>query len=101
MIDGHVDPDAIYIVFDLDQASSVPVYGVFTSMDKALEACEKIAEDLVKECLAVDPEESGIETKEDIENVKQECLCSLGIQIINEGINEIRWASELRTPYTI
>ena len=48
----------LYIVYDYDGVNTTPVYGVFTSMEKAIEACKDLVEDMVCDCLAEDPRPS-------------------------------------------
>ena len=100
MIDGHIDdPKPIYIVYDWDGANEAPVYGVFTSYESAVKACDWLVDQMVAECLAEDPKESGLDAETDKEWLIKDCRRSLAIQTIVSGINKVELASEIRLPY--
>ena len=98
LIDGHIDSQALYIVYDAEGASEPPVFGVFTSMDKAIEGCKEIVETLVKECLAEDPKESGLDKEYDEAWLRKDCLRSLGIQVHDLGLDKVSYISTIELP---
>lgn len=77
----------LYVVYDAEGVHSCPVYGVFTSMDAAEDACDQLTEKFVKECFAVDPKESGLVPEYDKHFVTKQCRQSLAIQIIEKGLD--------------
>ena len=100
MIDGHIDdPKPIYVVYDIDGASEAPVYGVFTSYESAVKACDWLVEQMVAQCLAEDPKESGIDAEIDKEWLIKDCQRSLAVQAIASGINKVELVSKIRLPY--
>jgi hypothetical protein len=100
MIDGHIDdPNPIYIVYDSDGASETPVYGVFTTYELAIKACDWLVDRMVAECLAEDPKESGLDEETDKEWLIKDCRRGLAIQTIASGINRVELASEIKLPY--
>ena len=102
MIDGHIDePKPIYIVYDGDGVSEAPVYGVFTSYESAIKACDWLVERMVAECLAEDPKESGLDPEIDREWLIKDCQRSLAIQTIASGINKVELASKIKLPYDL
>ena len=94
MIDGHIDElKPIYIVYDIDGANEAPVYGVFTSYESAVKACDWLVERMVAQCLAEDPKESGLDVEINKEWLIKDCQRSLAIQTITSGINKVELAS--------
>ena len=79
----------LYVLYDADGVNTDPIYGVFTSYTKAREALETVVKKIVEECLAVDPAESGLNSDIDKNWLEWDCRNSLGIQIIEEGLNSI------------
>lgn len=88
----------LYIVYDYDGVNSTPVYGVFTSMEKAVEACKDLVEDMVCDCLAEDPKESGLDREYDEEWLRKDCLRSLAIQVINNGLDTKNYCCTIELP---
>ena len=72
-----------------------PVYGVFDSEMAAEEACETIVNLMVEECLAEDPLESGLDRDIDEAWLRKDCRSSLGIQVLDSGINKIHLSGEV------
>lgn len=72
----------LYILYDADGVSSNPIYGVFTLEDKVNKAANILAKQMTKECLAVNPIESGL-TIEDDPLIFKEIRESFGIQTID------------------
>ena len=100
MIDGHIDdPKPLYVVYDADGANELPVYGVFTSYESAVKGCDWLVEQMVKECLAEDPKESGLDAEIDKQWLIKDCRRSLAIQTISAGINKIELVSKMELPY--
>lgn len=89
----------LYIVYDADGVSEPPVYGVFTSYEDAVKACDWIVEQLVAECLAEDPVESGLDAETDRKWVEKDCRRSLAIQVISTGVNKVEFVSKIEYPY--
>lgn len=85
----------LYIVYDADGVHESPVYGVFDSEMAAEKACEAIVNLIVEECLAEDPVESGLDEEIDKEWLRKDCRNSLGIQVLDSGINKIHLSSEI------
>lgn len=79
----------LYILYNTEGINEDPVYGVFTSYDKAKEALDKVVEKMVEECFAVDPAESGLDPDIDRNWLEWECYNSLAIEIINGGLDSI------------
>ena len=50
---------------------------------------------MVKECLTEDPAESGLNREIDEAWLRKDCRSSLGIQILNSGINKIHLSGEI------
>ena len=88
----------LYIVYDYDGVNSTPVYGVFTSLEKAVAACKEIVEDMVCDCLAEDPKESGLNKEYDEDWLRGDCLRSLGIQVLSYGADKIHYNSTIELP---
>lgn len=86
---------ALYIVYDADGVHEPPVYGVFDSKEAAEAACETIVNLIVEECFAEDPVESGLDEEIDKEWLRKDCRSSLGIQVLDNGINKIHLSSEV------
>ena len=72
----------LYAIYDADGVSDAPIYGIFTSMDKANEACDSIVKRMAEESLAEDQKESGI-TADDYDWLIKDCRSSLAIQIVD------------------
>ena len=89
----------LYIVYDADGVNEPPVYGVFTSYEDAVKACDWIVEQLVQECFAEDPAESGLDVETDRKWVEKDCRNSLAIQVISTGINKVELVSNIDYPY--
>lgn len=87
MINGHMDPDPIFVVYDVSNSVS-PVCGVFTTRQKANSAIDKMVIEFVDKCLAEPREETGL-TEDDREWLIKDTYKSFEIQVINEGLNEI------------
>ena len=85
----------LYIVYEIDGASNPNIYGVFDSKEAAEKACETIVNLMVEECLAEDPAESGLDAEIDKEWLRKDCRSSLGIQVLDSGINKIHLGSEV------
>ena len=85
----------LYIVYDAEGVCEPPVFGVFNSKEAAEEACETIVNLVVEECFAEDPVESGLDREIDKEWLRKDCRSSLGIQILDSGINKIHLSSEV------
>ena len=79
----------LYVLYDAEGVNADPVYGVFTSYDKAKEALDKVVKKMVEECLAVDPAESGLDPDIDRNWLEWECRNSLAIDIIDEGLDSL------------
>lgn len=86
---------ALYIIYNADGVHEPPVYGIFDSEMAAEEACETIVNLMVEECLAEDPIESGLDREIDEAWLRKECRNSLGIQVLDNGINKIHLSSEV------
>lgn len=86
---------ALYIVYDAEGVHEPPVYGVFDSKEAAEEACEAIINLIVEECLAEDPAESGLDREIDEAWLRKDCRSLLGIQVLDNGINQIHLSSEV------
>ena len=100
MINGHIDdPKPIYVVYDFDGANEAPVYGVFTSYESAVKACDWLVDRMVIQCLAKEAKESGLDVEADKEWLIKDCRRSLAIQTIAAGINKVELASEIKLPY--
>ena len=93
--------EPLYIVYDADGANETPVYGVFTSYESAIKGCDWLVEQMVAQCLAEDPKESGLDTELDKQWLIKDCRNSLAIQVIGAGINKIELVSEMKLPYNL
>ena len=83
------DSDAnLYVVYDADLASECPVYGVFTSLDRAEEAIEQLVAKEVDAILAAPAKETGV-TEDDREWLLKDTKRSFAIQILEQGINAL------------
>ena len=98
LMDG---PKPLYIIYDADGVSEPPVYGVFTSYENAVKACDWLVDRMVEECLAEDPEESGLDAEIDKEWLIRDCRRCLAIQTIASGINKVELISEIKLPYAL
>ena len=79
----------LYILYDADGVHEAPVYGVFTSYDAAEKGANMLVEKMVKDCLAEDPKESGIDPEYDMDWLIRDCRESLAIQILEDGLNSV------------
>lgn len=50
----------MYIIYEKDYAFPNSICGLTDSLEKAEQVLEKIAQEALKDCLAVDPKDSGI-----------------------------------------
>ena len=81
LINGHIDEPELYVLYDGDGVNEGPVYGVFSSYDKALKAIEWEAVKMVNEMLRNnDPEDSGID-ESDRSYLLKDCKASFAIYI--------------------
>lgn len=85
----------LYVIYDAEGVCEPPVFGVFNSKEAAEEACETIVNLVVEECFAEDPIESGLNREIDEAWLRKDCRSSLGIQILDSGINKIHLNSEV------
>lgn len=76
----------LYIVYDADGVSESPVFGVFTSEEKAKAAMEEIVMKCVEDCLADDPKESGL-TEDDREWLIRDTRRAFDIQILYNDLD--------------
>lgn len=99
LINGHMDEPELYVLYDADGVNEGPVYGVFSSYDKALKAIEWEAVKMVDEMLRDnDPEDSGID-ESDRGYLLKECKASFAIQCLYGGIDRIGCKSKIKHPY--
>ena len=99
MINGHIDEPELYIIFDRDAVNEGPVYGVYSSYEKALSACEWIVNHMVEDMLRDNaPEDSGF-TENDKSMLKKDCRESLAIQCLYHGLDKIGYNYEVKYPY--
>lgn len=97
LIDGHVDPQGLWVVYDFDGASSNPVYGVFTSRTKAFEAIEEITMRCVEDMLADDPKETGL-SEDDRSWLIKDTKRSFAVQVLHNGIDTIHYSCDIESP---
>lgn len=98
MINGHVDPDPIFVIYDVEGSHNPPVYGVFTTYGKAQSALSTLVNDFVDKCLAEPAEETGL-TEDDREWLIQDTQKAFAIQRINEGIDTFKGHSDIISSY--
>lgn len=97
LIDGHVDPQYLWVVYDIDGASSNPVFGVFTSRRKAFEAIEEITMRCVEDMLADDPKETGL-SEDDRSWLIKDTKRSFAVQVLHNGIDTIHYSCDIESP---
>lgn len=97
LIDGHVDPPVLYVVYDADGASSNPVYGVFTSRAAAFQAIDEIVLRCVNDMLADDPKETGL-TEYDRSWLIKDTKSAFAVQVLHNGIDKIHYSCDIESP---
>ena len=97
LIDGHVDPPYLWVVYDIEGASSYPIYGVFTSRRKAFEAIEEITMRCVEDMLADDPKETGI-SEDNRSWLIKDTKRSFAVQVLHNGIDTIHYSCDIESP---
>lgn len=79
----------LYILMDAEGCNENPIYGVFTKYEYAQRAADWLVKKMVKDCLAEDPKESGIDPEYDIDWLIKDCHQNLAIQILENGLNSV------------
>ena len=95
MINGHMDPDPIFVVYDLDGCNQPPAYGVFTTLERARSAIEALTQSAVRGLFAAPVEETGL-TEDDRPRIERETRESFGIQVLKNGINGLHYLEEIK-----
>ena len=84
----------VYILYEEYEGSNAKIVGIFDDEIKLKIAIEEFAEDILKDILAVDPEESGIYwedmTEKERENLRQECRDMLKYSVLLNEYNVIQ-----------
>ena len=84
----------VYVLYEEYEGSNARIVGLFDDEIKLKIAIEELAEDILKDILAVDPEESGIHweymTEREKENLKQECRDMLKYSVLLSTYNIVQ-----------
>ena len=86
----------MYVVYDTEGVSVSPVYGVFTTLEKANEAIEILVEETVETILSIPFAESGV-TEADRDWLIKDTKNSFAIQVLHNGINKIHCYSDIES----
>lgn len=81
--------EPLYVLVDAEHTNENPVYGVFTRYEYAVKSMERLIEEMIKECLAVDPKESGIDPETDLLWLANDIRNSLKIDTLPQGIDKL------------
>ena len=98
LIDGHIDPSPLYIVYDITGGNNPPNMGVFSSYAKAIEAVDTLVNHFVNRALEFSPKESGLTEADRNWLIKDTRKC-FSIQTLNNGVDVIHYNSITKSPY--
>lgn len=87
-----------YILYEEYEGSNAKIVGIFDDEVKLKNAIEELSEDILKDILAVEPEESGIcwddMTEREKENLRQECRDMLKYSVLLSEYNVVQKESK-------